>query len=953
MHMMSHAQLIPTGDSELCVPCLRTVPNITSPQDSAVLDFWGKAQKDADSGGVQSHPIAFHNLDVAACLRAILLARPLTLRKCAALLGLKPIEALHVLIALASLHDLGKFGKSFQAKRPDLWPASLGQFREPPKSFHTSDGYLLWNDGLSRTVIERVWPNGSNWLQLLAPAIFGHHGRPVARSTATASRVLGDAGVHAAEICAKALLDLLHPEPVSSRSVTNPETASWWVAGLMTLSDWIGSHEEWFAYKSVNANLDLKGNLREYWKHAKRMAHIAIREAGLIPASVASIQSFEALTGTPSLSPAQRWASEVDLPDGPVLIILEDVTGSGKTEAAQILVHRLMLRGNASGVYWAMPTQATANAMYDRQGDAIRRLFADGDGPRPSLALAHGQARLNEKFRATVLGGISEVSARIRVNPSNADVPSEVVCAAFLADDRRASLLADIGSGTIDQAILGVLPSRFNTLRLFGLAEKILVMDEAHAYDAYVSIELQTILKFHAALGGSAVVLSATLSIDQRRKIVEAWSEELPGGKVPRALFAPSPPPLELSTAYPLATVVGGETRIVVESPIRPAAWSTRTVGVRFVHDEAALIDELRQAHEAGAAVVWVRNTVRDCMSTARLLRSLGLDPLVFHARFAQADRQAREREVLHIFGKEATNEERRGRILIATQVIEQSLDLDFDVMFTDVAPIDLLIQRLGRFRRHEELRNQRPSGIASELVILAPPMIEDPPKDWLKELLPGTNAVYADTGVIWRTVCALAKSKRIATPGTVGDEGGVRHLVESVYGKDDTPVHLEKATLDARARVHADAATALYGTLKVENGYNGSAIEWVNEIRVPTRLGRNPTIIRLARVMSDGKLEPWVAPDEFQSFPMWKRWALSEVGISVHTIPTGSAADHKYDHTIAEVRRSWGKYELDIPVAPLVCGADGIWAGVLFAADGGKAIHFQYSPADGFVVGE
>lgn len=391
--------------------------------------------------------------------------------------------------------------------------------------------------------------------------------------------------------------------------------------------------------------------------------------------------------------------------------------------------------------------------------------------------------------------------------------------------------------------------------------------------------------------------------------------------------------------------------RAIAESPIEPASWSVRTVGVRFVHGEQVVIDELIRAHRAGAAVTWVRNTVRDCISAARLLRKVGLTPLVFHARFAQADRQAREREVRHIFGEHATDDERRGRILIATQVIEQSLDLDFDVMFSDVAPVDLLIQRVGRLWRHPELRKQRPPGMVCELVVLAPVMTDDPTEDWLKALLPGTNAVYSDTGVVWRTVRSLTESTKIKTPGAIGEDGGVRALVESVYGSDYTPEHIAEAALRAHGRARAEISTATYGTLNVEDGYNGSATGWVNDIRVPTRLGNDQTVIRLARIRSDGTLEPW-AEDDGRDFPMWKRWALSEVRVSAHSLPRASVSESKYDGAVADARKDWGKYELEIPVLPLVHGDCGSWAGVLVASGDGRAIHVQYSVSDGLVVG-
>lgn len=911
---------------------------------SCVLDFWGKARREPCEGCAEYHPVAFHLLDVAACLKRILEVRPITLSRGARLLGIPAPSALQFLVTFAALHDIGKFGIAFQAKRPDLWPKVLGEFNGAAKSFHTSDGYLLWDQVLAREVIPRLWPEGSEIISDIAPAIFGHHGSPVACPESVVRRVFGAQSIVAARACASALLDLLQPTPISVPSEPNfahSRAASWWVAGLLTLSDWIGSNDNLFTYQLPDPNADLSTNLWEYWQVAQDRAATAVVQDGLVPPKSSALRSFTDLTNIGEPTPAQKWASTVSIPGGPVLFVLEDVTGSGKTEAAQMLVHRLMASGHASGAYWAMPTQATANAMYERQGNAIANLFDGSQGPRPSLALAHGQARLHRAFRASVLGGSGISGDKSDIESADAELPSGVACPAFLADDRRTSLLADIGAGTIDQAVLGVLPSRFNTLRLFALSEKVLVIDEAHAYDAYVTKELETLLKFHAALGGSAIVLSATLSADQRAKLVDAWVDGSSGGG--EDAERPS------NAAYPLATVVSGVTGSVEETPIDASIRSQRKVAVRFVHTEESVLDEIRQGAEAGATVAWVRNSVGDCMRAAQLLRELGLDPIVFHARFAQCDRQAREREILNLFGKDRKGTDPRG-VVVATQVIEQSLDISFDMMFSDVAPIDLLIQRAGRLQRHPELNWRMPLGLKLELVVLAPRMEVDPPEDWLKALLPATAYVYNNTGVIWRTVRALTDAGCIETPGKIGCATSVRRLVEDVYGDDYVPDKLEAATIKSEGNASAARATATYGTLVLGDGYNAYAHGWVDDIRVPTRLGKEQTVVRLAHVMAGGGLAPWADGDTGED-PQWKRWALSEVRVPARYIPGDADADPVFSAAVAAIRQEWGKYEQGVPILPLIMASDGAWAGRLITQQRDRAIQVVYSRGDGLSV--
>ena len=923
------------------------------------LQFWGKAKP--HEGALPSwHPVAYHLLDVAATTNEVLRMRPLSLRCGARLLGLPEGDARRLLVALAALHDLGKFGRAFQAKAPTLGERvfSAADLAGAGKTPHTADGYALWNERLAPSFAERVWSGGSQALEVLAPAIFGHHGRPVLATGGFVERTLGAAGVRAAVNCAEAVLALLLPEPIAATAVSaeRARLASWWVSGLLTVSDWVGSRQEWFSYQLP---FDGDDSLSRYWEHATACAKQAVAAAGLGSARPAPLRTFAELTKKTVPSPAQAWAERVPLPDGPLLVVLEDVTGAGKTEAAQMLVHRLMAGGRVAGAYWAMPTQATANAMYGRQGDALDALFApEPSEHRPSLALAHGQTSLHAAFQASVLGGVNDDDLDAGERASDDELPSSAACAAFLADDRRAALLADVGAGTIDQALLGVLPSRFNTVRLFGLADKVLVVDEAHAYDAYVHTELRELLRFQAAFGGCAVVLSATLARAGRQSFVDAWADGVNGG-VRRApalpwLPAPSTPPVPQVTAedYPLATVVapaaGGGVQ-VSEQPIDAAPWSVRDVAVRLERDVATVVAHLADAARRGAAVVWVRNTVDSCLEGAAQLRARGLEPMVFHARFAQGDRQAREQEVLRRFGLKATASERHGAVLVATQVVEQSLDLDFDVMVSDLAPVDLLIQRAGRLWRHRERDARRLPDLNCELVVLTPPADEDVAANWPKPLLPGTAAVYGRVGALWRSADVLAASGAIRTPGGPSVVGGLRRLVETVYASDEMPDVLRPVDDCAKGDGLAAAAAANYAVLAAPDGYHGSARGWVDDMRVPTRLGDERTPVRLARMGLDGRITPWADSAK----PAWKAWALSEVRVSAGRVPRGAVVDEALRARVDAIRAQWPVFEQDLPLVPLVWdAAAGVWRATLSVPERARPVELRYDRATGLAYG-
>jgi CRISPR-associated endonuclease/helicase Cas3 len=846
------------------------------------------------------------------------------------LLGLGADDAARLLVALVALHDLGKFAPAFQVKSPAHWPPALGACNpEHARSGrHTDDGFTLWRHRVSRLAAERLWPNGEYALRALAPAIFGHHGRPVGSRRDTLLTAFGSAGASAAISCAEILLALLSEGPLVAPDLPEERArvASWWVAGLTTVADWVGSNQRWFLYTAPLGN---DGSMCAYWERACVAATWAVREAGLVVPRIAPLRSFVQLTGLTEPTPLQHWASTVALPMGPLLAIVEDVTGAGKTEAAQMLAHRILAEGRASGVYWALPTQATANAMYARQARTLDALYLHDGNVKPSLVLAHGQQRLHEGFRRTVLGEAARVSEPIDARESeDAEISSSTACAAFLADDRRAALLADVGAGTVDQALLGVLPSKFNAVRLFALSDKVIVVDEAHAYDAYMGVEVQELLRFQAALGGCAVVLSATLSQKQREQMVAAWTEGLAGGRRSAALWQS-----KKADAYPLATLVGGDPSTVQEIRLAAASWSRRRVGVRLVSRLEDALEHVVDAQGRGGTVAWVRNTVDDCLAAAALLRERGIDPVIFHARFAQGDRQTREREVLALFGKDTSPEERRAKVLVATQVVEQSLDLDFDAMVSDVAPADLLVQRAGRLWRHPNRDAERPAAMACELIVLAPAFAEEPDKDWLGGTFSGTAHVYEDVGVLWRTVRALARTAVIETPD------GLRALIEAVYGNSDVPPSLLPIAQRAEGKEKGNAATANYATLNVTDGYDASAVGWVSDIRAPTRLGDQQTTVRLARVLDDGTLAPWVSEDG----PAWKAWALSEVRLSSWKVPVGSQAEPRYDPAVARARAEWGRFEQEIPVIPLASTVSNAFQGRVARPGGKKPLTIEY----------
>ena len=754
-----------------------------------LLRYWGKA-----GPGDSFHPLAYHSLDVAAAGKCLLAGDPLLRRRLAEVSGLGEEPLLDWVTFLLAIHDLGKFADGFQGLRPDLLKTLQGRGTVAgyPER-HDLLGYRLWTERLEerlrgdeRLLSETGSPD--DWRDLLGPSIraaAGHHGvPPKLRSLRESLRVQFPAEVEEDALAfvlgaARQFLPAGLPfglEPFDEQEDCF-KRASWMVAGLAVAADWIGSNSGWFPFHGEPLEPE------DYWRTiALPRAGSAVEASGIAPRSSSTAGGLRSLW--PELTaptPLQALAETLEIGSGPQLFVVEEVTGGGKTEAALVLAHRLMARGLASGIFLGLPTMATANAMYRRVEAVYRKLF--GEETDPSLVLAHSRRDLFLPLESPPAD-----------SPYAPDEPTaSLTCAAWLADSRKKALLAHVGVGTVDQALLGVLPLRHQSLRLWGLAGKVLIVDEVHACDSYVRQLLCDLLEFHAAFGGSAILLSATLPAAQRAELLGAFA----GG-------AGFPRPSAGSMAYPLMTHWSGAG--LVERAVEARRSAARRVEVRPLRSRGEAGELLLETLERGGCACWVRNTVRDALEAwADWRERLGADrALLFHSRFTVGDRARIEEEVLRRFGPESSAEDRRGRLLIATQVVEQSLDLDFDLLVTDLAPIDLVVQRAGRLRRHlrdaSGNRHDAPDERGPAVLGLhAPEPVEAAGKSWFSAFLSGAAFVYPDHGRLWLTARWLEEHGGFRMPEDA------RGLIEHVYG----PESEERVPAGLRGRTERAAGTA------------------------------------------------------------------------------------------------------------------------------------------------
>lgn len=767
---------------------------------------------------------------------------------------MSPTELRRFFVFLLGLHDVGKFSRAFQGLAQPEGVALVPPIeRLAYTERHDRLGAVLWQShwmewwqdgtlgGRGELPPRRERRQLADTLRALLAPMFGHHGQPVDAGGLELSEFFrrddsaSDSEAARAFIADwAALIELDWPvdKLVSQEWREAFLTVSWTVAGWATLSDWLGSNRDHFIYCQKEMPL------AEYWPIALERAEQALQESGFAkppePVPYAGLANwFDGQSVTPT--PLQREAETLAIGDGPQLFILEDVTGAGKTEAACILAQRLLAAGHGEGLYFALPTMATSNAMYERLGHLHRRFYDEAS--RPSCVLAHGARELNDTFMRAVAAEQPEDR-----DYAADDMTATTRCNRWLADSRKKSLLADVGVGTIDQALMGLLPFRHQSLRLYGLARKVLIIDEVHAYDHYMQTLLNQLLAHHARQGGSAILLTATMPRAMRESLSTAWREGL--GQAPTELR---------EQAFPLLTQVGhGLER---ETPLATRPEVSREVGIDWLASEERAIEAVMASVEAGECVAWVRNTVDDAIRAYEQLCQRHPDPercLLFHSRFAMDDRQRIESDVIERLGKTSTPDLRHGQVLVSTQVFQESLDCDVDHMVSDLTPIDLLIQRAGRLQRH--VRGPRRAPVLS---VLAPEWSDEPDAEWLKRALPGTQAVYRDTSLLWLTQRVLRELKAIRMP----DEA--RALIENVYGPvaDLVPDGLQEARWEQRGMQGVAVSMANFNALALEQGYlrQPGFDQWQEELEIGTRLVDEPTrnVVLLKRT-EDGGLALW-----------------------------------------------------------------------------------------------
>ena len=677
--------------------------------------FWAKAWPYRQSPPARIHLLEHHLADVGMCLEAVL-SQPTVRQRLARLAGVDDLDETTVsrLCVFAALHDIGKVNIGFQTQ---VWTrGDFGDLHPTPRTGHTLDLVPVLvgddQDTLKWFTDALGWDDLCNWddqdgavVSDLLIATLSHHGLPLSLDGGRAAnpRVWSSFGDLDPEGYVRRLAGLVRgwfPAAWHSGAPPLPDKPGFqhMFLGLCMLADWLGSNERWFPYRSEPDT--------EYVNTARKIARQVVAQCGLDVGSQrenvheqGGLPGFKDLFGYESANAIQEGAA-MATPLDERLIIIESETGSGKTEAALWRFARLFETGRVDGLYFALPTRAAAVQIFDRVRHFVSAAFPAGSSPEVVLAVPG-------YYRAGDASGqmLQDYDVWWDDHPDDATRGRR-----WAAEGTKRYLAAQIAVGTVDQAMLSVLKVKHSHMRAACLARNLLVVDEVHSSDTYMGVILRALLDTHLRSGGHAVLMSATLGAAARRNWLAAEGNQ-----------AVVIPPLKdaIDCPYPaISTDAGSGERITAtdrNGPDKRVRIEAVPLMNRF--DEIAL--RALEAARDGARVLIIRNTVGHAVSSLlaieraagtadrRLLFGIGDVSAPHHGRFVAADRYELDRQVEEQLGKNRPREG-GGLVVVGTQTLEQSIDIDADLLLTDLCPVDVLLQRIGRLHRHA--RSDRPT---------------------------------------------------------------------------------------------------------------------------------------------------------------------------------------------------------------------------------------------------
>lgn len=569
-------------------------------------------------------------------------------------------------------------------------------------------------------------------------------------------------------------------------------TAQVIIEGLLIMADWIASNDNYFPLFDENQDTcDSKSRMYEGW--LKWFGN----DSWNPEYNHNSNKYYQENFGFSPREFQDRIFKAVDKSQNLGIMIVEAGMGMGKTEVALSSVEQLSQKSKCNGMFYCLPTQATTNAMFYRVYNWLTKISAR-NGNEMDIQLVHGKASLNDKFADL---------------PHNADIGEsrdEGVMVNQWFTGNKTAILDSFVVGTIDQLLLLALRKKHLALRHLGFSGKVVVIDEAHGFDSYMQTYLCRALQWLGKYHIPVLILSATLPAQKRAEFINSYLDKhTKESKIYNDL------------AYPLVSYSDGDEVKVIDD-FAPVKKPTEVAVKPFMGDENNLLDKAKSLLSDGGICGIVVNTVKRAQLLGRkFIEVFGKENVeVLHASFLDTDRSKKEKKLLSEIGKDKNGTRPKLKIVIGTQVLEQSLDIDFDVMFTDLAPIDLILQRVGRLHRHANNNDKRPNKLKDpQLYVLS--------MNSNYEYESGASFVYGDF-LLMRTQYFL--------PNKINLPNSISNLVQKVYDfsipiKVDAEIHQKyvSAQEDYEVKINSKKVAASTYTLKNYSDMQDSLIGWLN----------------------------------------------------------------------------------------------------------------------------
>ena len=678
-------------------------------------------------------------------------------------------------IFVAAGHDIGKHSIPFATKakplRDEMALAGAdfdtpGFSRDelknaPPHSYYSAFSFKDWFITKAKNL-----ETNNNAVNAIMVILAGHHGvfptvltRPTFHYNAenklhwhTERLDLWD---RAAKTAGLSDTDL---EVLAATPLTQP--AQMVLTGFLIMSDWIASNQTFFPLDDTRSSWHRAQDAIRRLNFPRRWRPIDPQDNQELFA--ASFALPKGASARPVQSTAMEIAKQVT---GPSLLLVEAPTGEGKTEAALAAAEILAARLGFSGVTMALPTCATSDAMLPRLLRWLdNRLPA---GMHSSLVLSHSKAQFNEEYQSLFHHADDSFG---NIYDDDLHGKEAVIQPHWWFTGRKTSTLSDFTIGTIDQVLFGALRSKHLALRHLGFTNKIIILDEIHAADSYMSVYLDRIITWLGALEIPVIALSATLDPARRAQLLDAYQK---GASYPALIPAEDTDKAKSQTSYPLISVAGAAG---MEFYSLEPSGRRQVFMVEFIED---VVEQVVGQSRFGGCIGVVCNTVRRAQEMyAEVSARVDVEVVLIHSRFLAFERRRIEKDLVARLGP-GSPDRPKSLIVVSTQVIEQSMDLDFDCMFSDLAPMDLLLQRAGRLHRHNRPVESRPAEFATAMLYISG--CTQPVPEEVPELDEGSCMVYG-ASILLRTLNTLLLHGSVIT-----SPDNVAPLVRTTYDPDVT----------------------------------------------------------------------------------------------------------------------------------------------------------------------